>query len=307
MNIKKTIVASLLACMLPAAVMAKDISVGVSMALFDDNFLTILRTSMQKEMQKDGVKGQVEDAKGDVSQQLQQVQNFIGQGVDALIVNPVDTNAVKPIMDQASKAGIPLIFVNRRPQAELTGKMAYVGSDSELAGRLQMEALAKAMNGKGNVAILMGDLANEATRDRTKGVEEVAAKFSGIKIVQKQTAKFTRNDAVDVVSNWMTAGDEINAIASNNDEMAIGALQALGKNPDKILIAGVDGTPDALQMLKQGKMVATVFQDAQGQGEGAVQTAIKLVNGEKVQKVINIPYQLITKENMEQFTKRNLK
>ncbi|KAA5965826.1 sugar ABC transporter substrate-binding protein [Pantoea sp. M_6] len=293
--------------MLPAAVMAKDISVGVSMALFDDNFLTILRTAMQKEMQKDGVKGQVEDAKGDVSQQLQQVQNFIGQGVDALIVNPVDTNAVKPIMDQASKAGIPLIFVNRRPGAELTGKMAYVGSDSELAGRLQMEALAKAMNGKGNVAILMGDLANESTRDRTKGVEEVAAKYPGIKIVQKQTAKFTRNDAVDVVSNWMTAGDEINAIASNNDEMAIGALQALGKNPNKILIAGVDGTPDALQMLKQGKMVATVFQDAKGQGEGSVQTAIKLVKGEQVQKIINIPYQLITKENMEQFTQRNQK
>ncbi|MEL7694587.1 MULTISPECIES: sugar ABC transporter substrate-binding protein [Pantoea] len=293
--------------MLPAAVMAKDLSVGVSMALFDDNFLTILRTSMQKEMQKDGVKGQVEDAKGDVSQQLQQVQTFIGQGVDAIIVNPVDTNAVKPIMDQASKAGIPLIFVNRRPQAELTDKMAYVGSDSELAGRLQMEALAKAMNGKGNVAILMGDLANESTRDRTKGVEEVAAKFPGIKIVQKQTAKFMRNDAVDVVSNWMTAGNDINAIASNNDEMAIGALQALGKNPDKILIAGVDGTPDALQMLKQGKMIATVFQDAQGQGEGAVQAAVKLAKGEKVQKVINIPYQLITKENMDQFTQRNLK
>jgi inositol transport system substrate-binding protein len=151
MNIKKTVVASLLACMLPAVVMAKDISVGVSMALFDDNFLTILRTAMQKEMQKDGVKAQVEDAKGDVSQQLQQVQNFIGQGVDAIIVNPVDTNAVKPIMDQATKAGIPLIFVNRRPQAQLTDKMAYVGSDSVLAGRLQMEALAKAMNGKGNV------------------------------------------------------------------------------------------------------------------------------------------------------------
>ncbi len=87
MNIKKTIVASLLACMLPAVVMAKDVSIGVSMALFDDNFLTILRTSMQKEMKKDGVKSQIEDAKGDVSQQLQQVQNFIGQGVDAIIVN----------------------------------------------------------------------------------------------------------------------------------------------------------------------------------------------------------------------------
>ena len=148
MNIKKTIVASLLVCMLPAAVMAKDLSVGVSMALFDDNFLTILRTAMQKEMQKEGVKSQVEDAKGDVAQQLQQVQNFIGQGVDAIIVNPVDTNAVKPIIDQATKAGIPLVFVNRRPQVPLTDKMAYVGSDSVLAGRLQMEALAKAMNGK---------------------------------------------------------------------------------------------------------------------------------------------------------------
>ncbi len=126
------------------------------MALFDDNFLTILRTAMQKRCKR-GVKSQVEDAKGDVAQQLQQVQNFIGQGVDAIIVNPVDTNAVKPIIDQATKAGIPLVFVNRRPQITLTDKMAYVGSDSVLAGRLQMEALAKAMNGKGNVAILLGD------------------------------------------------------------------------------------------------------------------------------------------------------
>nr|MBA2814664.1 rhizopine-binding protein [Candidatus Pantoea persica] len=133
--------------------------------------------------------GQIEDAKGDVSQLQQQVQNFIGQGVDAIIVNPVDTNAVKPIMDQATKAGIPLIFFNRRPQAELTDKMAYVGSDSELVGRLHMEALAKAMNGKGKVAILMGDIANESTRDRTKGVEAVVAKYPGIKVVQKQTAQ----------------------------------------------------------------------------------------------------------------------
>ncbi|MGD8203076.1 sugar ABC transporter substrate-binding protein [Pantoea sp. FN0305] len=306
MKMKKAIVASVIACLLPAAVLAKDIQLGISMALFDDNFLTILRTAMQKEMDKNQVQGQMEDAKGDVAQQLQQVQNFIGQGVDAIIVNPVDTNAVKPIMDQASKAGIPLIFVNRRPQAELTDKMAYVGSDSELAGRLQMEALAKAINQKGNVAILMGDLANEATRDRTKGVEAVVAKYPQIKIVQKQTAKFMRNEAVDVVSNWMTAGDQIDAIASNNDEMAIGALMALGKS-SKVLIAGVDGTPDALQQIKNGRMVATVFQDAKGQGEGAVQTAIKLVNGETVQKSVMIPYQLITKENYQQFVSRNQK
>nr|VXZ87675.1 ABC transporter periplasmic-binding protein ytfQ precursor [Klebsiella pneumoniae] len=107
-------------------------------------------------MKKDGVKSQIEDAKGMSPSSCSRCRT-LSAGVDAIIVNPVDTNAVKPIMDQATKAGIPLVFVNRRPQAELTDKMAYVGSDSILAGRLQMEALAKAMNGKGNVAILLGD------------------------------------------------------------------------------------------------------------------------------------------------------
>lgn len=307
MNVKKTILASLLVCMLPVTSFAKDLQIGVSMALFDDNFLTIVRNSINNEMKAENVKGQVEDAKGDVAQQLQQVQNFIGQGVDAIIVNPVDTNAVKPIVDLTTKAGIPLVFVNRKPATTLTGKMAFVGSDSELAGRLQMEALAKRMNYKGNVAILLGDLANEATRERTKGVEAIVAKYPGLKVVQKQTAKFTRNDAVDVTSNWLTAGDDIQAIASNNDEMAIGALQALGKNPNNILVAGVDGTPDALQMIKNGNMVASVFQDAKGQGEGAVQTAVKLVKGEKVQPIVDIPFQLITKENYEKFTSKNQK
>ncbi|KQN63525.1 MULTISPECIES: sugar ABC transporter substrate-binding protein [unclassified Erwinia] len=307
MNVKKTILASLLVCMLPVSSYAKEVQLGVSMALFDDNFLTIVRNSITNEMKTEGVKGQIEDAKGDVAQQLQQVQNFIGQGVDAVIVNPVDTNAVKPIVDLTTKAGIPLIFVNRKPATAMTDKMAYVGSDSELAGRLQMEALAKRLNYKGNVAILLGDLANEATRDRTKGVKAVVAKYPGLKVTQEQTAKFTRNDAVDVVSNWLTAGDDIQAIASNNDEMAIGALQALGKNPTNILIAGVDGTPDALQMIKNGKMVATVFQDAKGQGAGSVQTAVKLIKGEKVEKNVLIPYQLITKDNYTQFTDKNLK
>ncbi|PKH26273.1 rhizopine-binding protein [Enterobacterales bacterium CwR94] len=307
MKLKKTIIASLLVCMLPMSSFAKDKTIGVSMALFDDNFLTILRNAINAEAKKDGDKLTMMDAKGDVAQQIQQVQEFIGNGVDVIIVNPVDTAAVGPVMKAASDAKIPLVFVNRKPDAELQDNMAYVGSDSELAGRLQMEALAKSMNGKGNIAILMGDLANESTRLRTKGVEQVVAKYPDIKVTQKQTAKFMRNDAVDVVSNWMTAGNDIQAIASNNDEMAIGALQALGKNDKKILIAGVDGTPDALQMIKNGKMVASVFQDAAGQGQGAVQTAVKMANGEKVQKVVDIPFQLITKDNLDKFTSKNQK
>lgn len=204
MKLKKLIAASVLMCMLPASVLAKDIKIGVSMAYFDDNFLTILRQSMQNKMKADGnVSGQFEDAKGDIAQQIQQIENFVSQGVDAIILNPVDTQGVKPMIKLAENAKIPLVFVNRKPEVTLPAGMAYVGSDSKLAGKLQMEALAKLMNGKGNVMILMGELSNESTRDRTRGVEEVAANYPGIKIVDKQTAKWTRKDAVDITTDWV--------------------------------------------------------------------------------------------------------
>jgi inositol transport system substrate-binding protein len=260
-------------------------------------------------MKADGnVSGQFEDAKGDIAQQIQQIENFVSQGVDAIILNPVDTQGVKPMIKLAEKAKIPLVFVNRKPEVALPAGMAYVGSDSKLAGKLQMEELAKLMNGKGNVMILMGELSSEATRDRTRGVEEVAANYPGIKIVDKQTAKFFRKEAVDVTTDWILSGQQIDAIASNNDEMAIGAILALKQaKKSGVLVAGVDGTPDALEFIKKGDLALSVFQDAKGQGEGAVQTAVQLVKGEKVESNVLIPYQLITQANYQQFADKNKK
>lgn len=260
-------------------------------------------------MKQDGnVSGQFEDAKGDIAQQIQQIENFVSQGVDAIILNPVDTQGVKPMIKLAESAKIPLVFVNRRPEVTLPAGMAYVGSDSKLAGKLQMEELAKLMNGKGNVMILMGELSNEATRDRTRGVEEVAAKYPGIKILDKQTAKWGRKEAVDITTDWVLTGQQIDAIASNNDEMAIGAILALKQaKKSGVLVAGVDGTPDALEFIKKGDLALSVFQDAKGQGEGAVQTAIQLVKGEKVESNVLIPYQLITKANYQEFADKNRK
>lgn len=309
MKLKKLIVTSLLMCMLPVSVLAKDIKIGVSMAYFDDNFLTILRQSMQNKMKQEGnVSGQFEDAKGDIAQQIQQIENFVSQGVDAIILNPVDTQGVKPMIKLAQNANIPLVFVNRRPEATLPTGMAYVGSDSKLAGKLQMEELAKLMNGKGNVMILLGELSSEATRDRTRGVEEVVAQYPDIHIIDKQTAKFFRKEAVDVTTDWILSGQQIDAIASNNDEMAIGAILAL-KQAKKtgVLVAGVDGTPDALEFIKKGDLSLSIFQDAKGQGEGAVQTAIQLAKGEKVESSVMIPYQLITKANYQDFADKNKK
>ncbi|WP_455814245.1 sugar ABC transporter substrate-binding protein [Pseudomonas graminis] len=293
---------------LAPASQAKDLRIGVALANFDLNFVSILRTQMAKEMEKEKIQGQFEDAKGDVAVQVQQVENFINQGVDAIILNPVDTQGVKPMMDAAKRANIPLIFVNRKPEVELSGKMAYVGSDSLLGGRMEMEALAKKMNYKGNVAILMGALSAEEARQRTKATEDVIAKYKDMKVVEKQSAQWMRNEAVDVTSGWLLSGDKIDAIAANNDEMAIGAIMALNQSGKKdILVAGIDGTPDALQFIKNGKLALTVFQDAAGQGIGAVTMAKQVIDGKNADKFMWIPYQVITKENYEAFASKNVK
>lgn len=293
---------------LSSAVQAKTAQVGVALANFDLNFVSILRTQMMHELDVQGMKGQFSDAKGDVALQVQQVDDFINQGVDAIILNPVDTQGVLPMINAAKNAGIPLIFVNRKPEVPLTGAMAYVGSDSALSGKMQIEALAKLMNYRGNIAILMGALSNEEARERTRAVEAFVAQHKEMKVVEKQTAKWQRNEAVDVVSAWVLNGTPVNAIVANNDEMAIGAIMALNQARKKnVLVAGIDGTPDGLQFIKNGEMAVTVFQDARAQVTGAVKVASQLLNKQKTENYHWIPYQTVTKENYAQFSKLNQK
>lgn len=285
---------------------AKTFTVGVALANFDLNFISILRTQMQEELKNNNLKGQFVDAKGDISLQVQQVEDFINQGVDAIILNPVDTQGVLPMINAAKNAGIPLVFVNRKPEMKLPENMAYVGSDSALGGEMEMEALAKRMNYRGNVAIIMGALSTEEARERTRAVEAVIAKHKEMKVIEKQSAKWQRNEAVDVVSSWLLNQRPIDAIAANNDEMAIGAIMALSQAKNsKILVAGIDGTPDGQQFIKNGKMALTIFQDAKGQATGAVQVTKALLEKQKVKQFNWIPYQTITPDNYAQFEAKN--
>ncbi|WP_370425705.1 substrate-binding domain-containing protein (plasmid) [Pantoea vagans] len=298
----------LMALPLATPVQAKMAQVGVALANFDLNFVSILRTQMIHELDTQGMKGQFSDAKGDVALQVQQVDDFINQGVDAIILNPVDTQGVLPMINAAKNAGIPLVFVNRKPEVPLTRTMSYVGSDSALSGKMQIEALAKLMNYRGNIAILMGALSNEEARERTRAVEEVVAQHKDMNVIEKQTAKWQRNEAVDVVSLWLLNGTPVNAIVANNDEMAIGAIMALNQAKKKdVMVAGIDGTPDGLQFIKNGQMVVTVFQDAKAQAIGAVKVASALVNKQKTDNYHWIPYQKVTRANYEQFIQQNQK
>ena len=295
------------AAILPASAFAQTPSIGVSLSAFD-TFLTIVRGGMAKEAESQKVKIQFEDANNDVGRQVSQVENFIAQRVSAIVVNPVDTAATKRISAAARKAGIPLVYVNRKPDEKMGNGTVFVGSDSLVAGRLQMEELARRLNGKGNVAIMVGALSSDAAIDRTKGVKEVAKKFPGIKIVEEQVADFDRKKGIDLMAKWLSAGVKIDAIAANNDEMALGALIAMKQakvSPKTVLVAGVDATPDALSSMKSNELALTVFQDAKGQGTGAVQAAMKMVKKEKLPDMNMIPYELVVQDNIAKYISKN--
>ncbi len=284
-----------------------DIKIGVSMSQFDDTYLTYLRESMNEKAKSypESVQLQFEDARADVVKQLSQVESFIGQKVDAIVVNPVDTAATRRITKAAVKAGIPLVYVNRRPDdATLPEGVATVASDDLEAGRMQMQYLADKLGGKGDIVILLGDLANNSTTNRTKGVKEVLAKYPDIKVDQEQTGIWLRDKAMTLTNDWITQGRKFDAVVSNNDEMAIGAAMALkqaGVANGTVLIAGVDGTPDGVRAVEKGELAVSVFQDAKGQAYGAVDTAMKMIKKEPVDQAVWVPFQMITLSNVNDF------
>ncbi|SMC46168.1 sugar ABC transporter substrate-binding protein [Rhizobium sp. RU36D] len=308
---KKFILGAAMSVMLSTAAHAETI--GVSMALFDDNFLTVLRNGMQDYAKTvPGVTLQVEDAQNDVAKQQSQIQNFIAAGVDAIIVNPVDTDATAAMSKIAADAGIPLVYVNREPinVNELPEKQSFVASEEIVAGTLQAKEVCRLLGGKGNAVVMMGELSNQGARMRTKAVHDVFAtpECSGIKIVEEQTANWQRTQGADLVTNWLSSGIEFDAVIANNDEMAIGAVQALkaaGRKMDSVVVGGVDATQDALAAMAAGDMDVTVFQNAAGQGKGALDAALKLVKGEKVEKKVYIPFELVTPANLKDYQAKN--
>ncbi len=311
---KRLLVGVAFAALMSQAAMAQNI--GVSMAAFDDNFLTVLRNGMQSYADSKGVTLQMEDAQNDVSKQLSQIENFVAGGVDAIIVNAVDTDATVAMSAAANAAGIPLVYVNREPVNvdSLPGNQAFVASNEVESGTLETQEVCRLLKAAGkteaNVVVMMGELSNQAARQRTQDVHDVIAtpECSFMKIVQEQTANWSRTQGTDLMANWLSAGVKFDAVIANNDEMAIGAIQALkagGVKMTDVVVGGVDATQDALAALAAGDLDVTVFQNAAGQGEGAVDAALALIKGEPVEKKVYIPFELVTVETLPKYQAAN--
>ena len=306
MNRYSLIVASLLLLFSPWTL--ADYRIGVSIARVDDNFMTYVRNGLETAAKQQDVKIQFEDAQGDVVRQLNQVEGFLNQKVDAVIVLPVDTSATANMTRAAVAAKTPLVYVNRHPdERSLPKGVVTVASNDIEAGQLQMRYLAEKLGGKGSVAIIMGDLAQNATHDRTEGAKQVLKEFPGIKVVEQQSAEWQRSKGMDLTSNWLLAGTQFDAIVANNDEMAIGAAMALqqsGKAKGEIAIIGIDGLPDGLAAIKRGMLTASVFQDPKAQATQAVQSAIKMIKGEPIESEVWVPFELIKPEQVAVFEQR---
>lgn len=313
---KKTLIAAGLATLMSSSAMAENI--GVSIYLFDDVWTTVMRNGITDHADSiEGVDVQVEDALDDVARQLDQINNFVASGVDAIIVQPVDTSATQAMTNAASEAGIPLVFVNRQPinLATLPDNQAFVASNEIESGTLAAFEACKMLRAAGLAGgargyMLMGQLSNQAAVQRSKDVHDVLGMdmCSFITLIDEQTANWQRDEAQDLVTNWLSSGEPFDVIFANNDEMAIGAIQAMksaGISMDDVVVTGVDATQDALVAMAAGDLDATVFQDARGQGAGSLDTALALARGEDVDQSVFIPFKLVTPANIGEYYSKN--
>ncbi|WP_433266830.1 substrate-binding domain-containing protein [Actinosynnema sp. CS-041913] len=276
-----------------------DITVGLAISTLDNPYFVALKAGAEKAAAELGVKLTVVDAQNDATNQVNQVQTFTTQGVKAIVLNPVDSKQATPAAKAAENAAIPLVAVDRSVDE---GKVASeVASDNVQGGTLAAIELGRAVSGE--VVHLQGIPGASASRDRGRGFEQ-GLNSGGIEVVASQPADFNRARGLDVMTNLVQANPGIKGVFADNDEMALGAIKALGDRAGReVHVVGFDGTPDGLQAIEDGTMTATVAQQPEVLGRMAVEQAVKAARGETVQAVVDVEVKVVTKQNLAEFKK----
>lgn len=286
-------------------------TIGVSISN-STTFLTVLKNSIEKNGAKvSGLTLKVDVAENDINRQLATIEQFASEKVDAIIVAPVDGDLGEQISKIATDARIPLVYVNNQPinADELPEKQTFVASDERDSGTMQTKEICRRLGGKGKAVVMMGELSHFAARVRTRDVEEVLSgdDCTGITVIERQAANWSRVQAAGVMREWLSAGIQIDAVIANNDDMALGAVDAMkaANIPmDKVVIGGVDATPDALAAVVSGDLDVTILQNADAQGAASIDAALKLAAGQNLSKMIAVPFELVTSDNVRAYLPR---
>lgn len=273
--------------------------IGLSVSTLNNPFFVSLRDGARQAADEAGAQLLVSDAQDDAATQQDDVQNFVTQQVDAILINPVDSAAIVPAVQAANQANIPVIALDRGASG---GEIAtLIASDNVEGGRIAAKELIDLV-GSGPVAQLEGIPGASPTRDRGQGFEEVMNRQSDLDLVASQTANFDRAEGLDVSENILQANPDVKGIFAQNDEMALGAVRALGDRAGKeVKVVGFDGVEDALKAIQDGKMNATVAQQPDKIGSLGVENAVKVIDGESVPKSIPVEVKLVTQDNVSEF------
>ena len=328
---------AVLAVFAVSAFAVPDDPVGVCIYKFDDTFMTGVRNAMKAEMEKQGGEIEIVDSQNKQPTQNDQVDAYISKGASALIVNPVDRTAAQPLMEKAKAEDLPIVFVNREPYEDVMNaydKIWYVGAKAEESGTQSGQIIAdyfkahpeadKNKDGKIQYIMIRGEQGHQDATLRTE-YSTKAMKDAGFEIVElgNDTANWDKVQATDKMKGFISAVgvDAIEAVLANNDDMALGAIEALkaegynmGDPAKYIPVVGVDATAPALEAMSKGEMLGTVLNDADNQGYAAVRVAVvaadeKPVTEESIGykitdgKYIWIPYRPVTVENYKEFMK----
>lgn len=283
---------------------AEGLTIGATYYTLQTEFCMRMDNEAKKWAEENGVKYTSYDGNNDASTQLSQVETMIADGVDAIILNPQDADACSSCVDAAVEAGIPIIGVNT--MVNNNNLTAYVGSQDVSAGEEIMNYMIDYMDkDEFNIVVLEGPMGQSAQLQRIEGIENVLADYPNIKILAQNTANWSRSEAMTLMETWLTTyGDDIDAVVAENDEMALGAREAIEAVGKDIPCIGIDGITDAVSAIESGKMIASDFQNAEGQITGALETAVKCVNGEEYEKEVWIPFEMITPDNYADYQGR---
>ena len=292
--------------LLPTAALADKAHPVLGFTVYDmSSFISAGKQGAEKIAAANGATLLWNSARMDVNGQISQFQQFINRHVDAILVAPVNSSTLGPQVEAAKQAGIPVIVTNLTASpAVMQNAASYVGPDDVKAGEQEAQHLVDAIDHKGNVVVLQGPLGQSGEIDRTKGIRNILAKYPDVKLLAIQPGNWARNQAYSVMQDWLSRyGNSINGVISENDDMAIGAIQALREKnlQGKIPITGVDGIKDGMRAVRDGNELETNLQDGPLELGMATQVAIDHVRGQPIPKLAMFVMPEITKANVAHY------
>lgn len=271
----------------------EEVTIGLAISTLNNPFFVDLEAGAKAKATELGVKLVTLDSQDDSATEMSNVEDLINQGVDVIMINPTDSDAVKSAVEAANKANIPVITLDRGANGGEV--VSHIASDNVAGGKLAGEYIVELLGGKGKVVELEGIPGASAARDRGQGFNE-AIGGTDLEVVAKQTANFDRAEGLTVMENILQAQPEIDAVFAHNDEMALGALEAIKASGRDIIVVGFDATDDAKAAVENGEMAATVEQLPKEIGSLGIETAVKILNNEQVEDMIPVNLQLVTKK-----------